>query len=57
MCSVVIGLVKLSILQDGSSLLGERERDLYSAMASGTRYGTKPPPGQQPMNQCTGDMI
>ena len=34
----------------------ERVRDLYSAVVVGARYGTKTPPGQQPMNPCTGDM-
>ena len=32
----------------------ERERDLYFSMVTGTHYGTKTPPGQQPANLCAG---
>ena len=28
----------------------ERERDLYFSVVTGTRYGTKTPPGRQPAN-------
>jgi len=34
----------------------ERQRDLYFSVVTGTRYGTKTPPGQQPTNPCAGDM-
>ena len=33
-----------------------RERVLYSSVVTGTRYGTKTPPGQQPTTPCAGDM-
>ena len=36
--------------------VGESERYLYFSVVTGTRYGTKTPPGQQPTNPCAGDM-
>ena len=32
----------------------ERERDLYLSVVTGTHYGTKTPPDQQPTKLCAG---
>jgi hypothetical protein len=32
----------------------ERERHLYSSVVTGTHYGTKTPPDQQPTKLCAG---
>ena len=34
----------------------ERERDLYFSVVTGTRYGTKTPPDQQPAKLSAGGM-
>ena len=37
-----------------TSSQGERERDLYFSVVTGTHYGTKTPPDQQPTKLCAG---
>ena len=55
--ALAVGAVSTQLLVlGGCSREGERERDLRSYVITGTRYGTKTPPGQQPTNPCAGDM-
>ena len=47
----IIGCVEVG---DCCQLMGER--DLHFFLVTGTHYGTKTPPGQQPTNLCIGDI-
>ena len=61
MVYVYVNLLCLNVRFDVQSPLymereRERERYLYSSVVTGTCYGTKTPPVQQPTNPCAGAM-